>query len=861
MAAESRSDVGQHLVALADRSWSLWRWAALRGSGFPSQRIAELASLACAAEADRAGAAQAEQEQRRQELVGLLHARLDHLREAGQWEDAARRRALLDAIRQVNKGKLPRPGLPADAELGAAVEALARAQAEAAAAQARAVQTLQDERPLLLERLRAMAQDPRFCEAMLWQNREAYQTLRALRSADVASPLGRRESELALKYLQRYYTKNDSIGFFGPIGWATLAPDGPPLVISPGADLLASRTVGFEQWAVDRLAAHWSGQTDMRPWIAPQRLPSVWLDGATLRLAGQTLDLPAGQAALLRAVLDLCDGLRPAGELAAMLLAARSTPLSDEQAVYQLLETMETSGLIRWAFALPVLPDSFAMLVQALQQISDPALAGPALRAVAQLEQDRRAVAAAAGDPARLEAALDQLAARFTAITGQSTSQAHGRTYAARTLVYEDCRRGLDVTVGPQIWGALGAPLSLLLTSARWITFQVGQRCRAVFTALYRQMAAELGTPEVPMVAFWQRAQPYLSGARPDLVAPVLEAFQQHWDSILCLPTGQREVRRQSAELRSAVAERFAAPGPGWSTARHHSPDVLLAAASPEALCESHYTAVLGELHVGVNTLRASLFVRQHPAPQELLEAVVSDIPEPCVVPVEPKHWPGVTARTSNLFVTPKDFRLQASDDAIAPAGDPQALPIGMLLISEADGALMIHTDDRRLRFDCVEFVAGLLGQLVVNLFQILPDRPHTPRISIDRLVIARETWCFDGTDLAPLWALDEAEQFIELRRWATRHGFPRCVFVRISSERKPFFVDFASPPLAALLIRVVRQACAHDQRVWVSITEMLPALDALWLTDAEGRRYTSELRLIAVDQSGQDSDEDWGYL
>jgi hypothetical protein len=33
-----------------------------------------------------------------------------------------------------------------------------------------------------------------------------------------------------------------------------------------------------------------------------------------------------------------------------------------------------------------------------------------------------------------------------------------------------------------------------------------------------------------------------------------------------------------------------------------------------------------------------------------------------------------------------------------------------------------------------------------------------------------------------------------------------------------------------------------------VRITEMLPRLDQLWLADAQDRRYTSELRIVALD-------------
>ena len=44
----------------------------------------------------------------------------------------------------------------------------------------------------------------------------------------------------------------------------------------------------------------------------------------------------------------------------------------------------------------------------------------------------------------------------------------------------------------------------------------------------------------------------------------------------------------------------------------------MIAAASPQAIREGHYQFVMGELHMAANTLSSSLFVAQHPTPDEL---------------------------------------------------------------------------------------------------------------------------------------------------------------------------------------------------------------------------------------------------
>ena len=61
--------------------------------------------------------------------------------------------------------------------------------------------------------------------------------------------------------------------------------------------------------------------------------------------------------------------------------------------------------------------------------------------------------------------------------------------------------------------------------------------------------------------------------------------------------------------------------------------------------------------------------------------------------------------------------------------------------------------------------------------------------------------------------------------------------------------MDFDSPiyvDVLSKLIRAVSEKKSGDGKV--TISEMLPGPDATWLPDKDGQRYTSELRIIAVD-------------
>ena len=60
--------------------------------------------------------------------------------------------------------------------------------------------------------------------------------------------------------------------------------------------------------------------------------------------------------------------------------------------------------------------------------------------------------------------------------------------------------------------------------------------------------------------------------------------------------------------------------------------------------------------------------------------------------------------------------------------------------------------------------------------------------------------------------------------------------------------MDFDSPVLTRILCRQLRRAAATFPGRPARFTEMLPGPEDCWLADQDGRRYTSGLRLVAVD-------------
>jgi hypothetical protein len=76
----------------------------------------------------------------------------------------------------------------------------------------------------------------------------------------------------------------------------------------------------------------------------------------------------------------------------------------------------------------------------------------------------------------------------------------------------------------------------------------------------------------------------------------------------------------------------------------------------------------------------------------------------------------------------------------------------------------------------------------------------------------------------------------------------PRRLFVRMPDERKPTYRDVESPVLARIFCRQIRRRADRLDQL-VAVSEMLPRPEDCWL-ELDGERYTSELRIAAVDRT-----------
>jgi hypothetical protein len=201
------------------------------------------------------------------------------------------------------------------------------------------------------------------------------------------------------------------------------------------------------------------------------------------------------------------------------------------------------------------------------------------------------------------------------------------------------------------------------------------------------------------------------------------------------------------------------------------------------------------------------------------------------------------------ILSSSSDYRIELSPDPHAVPRD-KVLPFGNLVVEPDGDDLIARTRDGRVRFDVLDIFSDLPTLSIWNGFSILPSQNYQPRITIDRLVVAREAWTLAPFELDFAFEKTDADRFVAARRWARESGIPRFAFFKSSSERKPLFVDFDSPLYVDLFAAAVR-GCEDDVsgEQQITVSEMLPTIEQVWLPDAEDRHYASELRMVVVDR------------
>jgi hypothetical protein len=672
------------------------------------------------------------------------------------------------------------------------------------------------------DQLRTFVADPRYQEAIWLSSPDMYQNhmQKYLTTVDFA----RRSSELKrvekrfFSYLQRLCGKNETASFFGPLNYGQI-DDNQALMLDTrlgDGPIIRRREVFLTFWAVKALAEAIKQEEQLQQTLPLSLHPMVEIrkDG-TLYLHNSGRSLKVGSQ--LIQLFNAMDGSKGKTQLLAML------PEEEQSRASRLIGTLIQSGVVRQELHVP---STQAHPLTALQA----QLRNLPWSAVRQEWEERLECwqhwcdeMARADLPTRISL-LEQGEERFSAQTGQHARRGSGNLYADRFIFYEE-------TLGHVERFVMGKPFhekmclqlqtALQLSALQgWREWQYYQSCgKAVFAALSPQ-----GTP-LPFYTFLQALRERCPETPPMPPIPEQKAIEQ----LIAQKVEQgacHHVVLHAEELPS---------GPG-NIALYSLPDLFFASSSLEALQRGEFQVVLGKLH---HHLLVPNWMTCFYSDEERLRV---DMREYLDTTFQRLVCPEVIRRNKGFYDFPGRV-VEFSEHSVKPRD--QIIPLyDIRVVMQPDGWLAL---ERVSTGEPLQFYISLADQVRYLPFAIfglpglshlsLSIGQHTPRIEIEGVVYQRERWKFASREWQEQISGDDLYNFKRLQYLKQMHGLPDQVYIRSSSERKPYLFDFRNFFCLELLYTILKTS------EWILIEEMLPAPEHLWLRSEEGR-YSCEFRM-----------------
>ncbi|MFP2931148.1 lantibiotic dehydratase [Pyxidicoccus sp. 3LG] len=672
-------------------------------------------------------------------------------------------------------------------------DALARYLASREALQAR----YSEERQGLRRGLRERAAEPAIQEAVFLSSPAMFDNVwsRYLKGGERPDTSdARRVERQVYTYLQRFCAKNETTSFFGPISYGErTAEDGFDVRAVPSGD--TRRRTFFSFWAVTELARAVGRERALRPHLPLRLNPLFTVTPGRALCAPLKLDVP----------------LSPQAEALLAVLRDHATPVEAAKHLGIAVEDVERravplvkSALLLWG--LPFRPNDFGTFESVRDAVAALPESEPRSRWLARL--DTLAGLRADFEKADLDGRrelLPRLEACFTEVTGKPARRGEGQVYADRLILYEEASSPFRLRFGARFTTELEAAL----TGALELSAAYGEKVQRGFR---EQVRDALGTDEQPLdlLDYAVRLRPdTVSGSRFSPVPPV-------------------QLESDAARTRALPVDFLGTSTPGG---RYALPDVCLAAKRDGTgfevmLARVHHHLLLWSWLSAFQPERtryasvASRWLDADPSAKGLVGLSIRRRNKGFYV------YPG-----RRLVYSVSDV-LDVEEGALTP-GDVKVRPTpeGPVLVDGKGERLHLYLplDD----FSSYPPFAALAHPQVLHA-PLRTKGSHLPRLSVGGAVYQRERWELPSASLAKPTGFD---LFLAIQRERRAGGWPRFVFMRSSKERKPYLIDTASPFAVDLLSHLAREA----ERL--SVEEMYPAPEQLWLKDARGR-YTCELRM-----------------
>lgn len=618
--------------------------------------------------------------------------------------------------------------------------------------------------------------EPRVRAALTLLTPEILETaVRALLRRPPQAPAPNQAERKAVAFLQRLAAKCETNGIAGPIGYATL---GPPQVPVPAA----SGHRGFVAfWAVVALV-----RQALRRWAD---------GGAPLRVGSAAAHLPPGS---------------PAARLLPEVVAGdRKLPLE------RLWGLHERDLLWFRDWTVPVAePDALATLRRIAAGTGAPEFVAAAARLT------DLAAAFAEGTAEEKVAALAAADGLLTEWGVGGLRRGGGELYADRVALYQESYdHSLSLRLPERAGAKLVTRLAPALDLAATAGVQAWRSAAAAFTEAWDRAYPDRRRRPLPQVLRTLPTQFPMPVTDTPVARALTALVDARWDRHC------RQVTLSAGDLAGLPADVDPAPPVLLS------PDLHFDSSDPARVRDGDAPVVLGELHWGLQALgNLCVLLPDRAALRDAFRAWIGgSAPELVHVATRDRY-----GKLCYLELMPRTVEFGG------PAAEGQhRLGLGDL-DAGADGAVWERRTGERVALLLGDAQGTQQSPLGVPsaAWPVVDLGAFTPRLLVGDVVVQRAAWRIAAGEL-PGHGSAGVDRYLATVAGLSALGVPRRCFATVAGERKPIFLDLASPHLVDLLHSEAKGRA-------VRLTEMLPAPAGLWQRLGE-RKRVCELRLTVT--------------
>jgi hypothetical protein len=682
-------------------------------------------------------------------------------------------------------------------------------------------------RDLILEKRKILFElisDSLFLEAVYTSSPDSYLRIKSLINKGSKLQINGRNRQhlrMAWSYIQRFYTKNDTVSFFGPLSWSEFSNNIDYVSIKKkkeSPNWLLERKFFFEHWIIQCIADKVSNDIFFKDLIPLSLDNSILLKEDSLVFSN---GLIKGLNEMQLHTIQLIDRGYNKKDIEKKLKNN-----FDGALINDFIELLESKKIVNSKILVPtVLKKPEVWLINYLKEIRSGQKDNKWIKVIDNLIKIQDKLQRSQNLENKIDT-MKELESYIDENLGDFEKRQKGGMYIGKFFVYEDCLRNFELIIGREIKNKITKSTLPLFNVFRTLANSINKELHDHYLKIFNNEGNEKLSIEKTFAIISKENERIYT----DIISKYKDIISSFWkiqvsaDEVLMLKSTDFDLLLDKIKNANIHFEE------DCFGANFHSIDFFLAATSYDGIKNGDYEIIIGEIHPSVFLVSQPVAYPFCPQSEKMKEDVnnllkpykMICVDHPSTYQRSNMNWLDV----DNLYeITPSNQSSRVSSANTLKTKD--------LKILEQNQKLIVEEQLNGRIEDYATVFPHLFNKIMFELSSVVLGGELENEIYLEDILIKRKSWRIDEeicVELAKLTLPTEnLDNFNKIDSWRKSKNISQYTFVKIEKEIKPIFVDFKNPFSLDLMIKKL------NDKKFFTISEMRPHPSELFCADERG--------------------------